>query len=158
MSDEQKTIRCVQCGASNWKKSGFNRHRRQRYMCKKCGKTSYHANYGYGRIPKHKEEQIAELLSAGYSIRNTAEIVGVTYTTVQTRRASEFPAEELHEPRPSKGGCDYCGKPVRQDKERNRKTARTKHGFCDQSCYIKFYLVTNENRLANYLERKLKNA
>lgn len=83
-------------------------------------------------LPQEKHEQILALLAEGKSHRFVASAVGVSRQTVR-RRMNPIPAKPKAK-RVGDHGCDWCGEPV-GDKEFFRRTRRTSHKYCSDSCY-----------------------
>lgn len=110
------------------------------------------------RIDDETERQVRTLIEAGLSTRAIALLTKVHRDTICRRRAALI-RHNLHEPMcgNKRVQCHYCGKPV-GEKEFQRRTARTKHQFCDSECYQSYYLVTDAERLARHLERMVNHA
>ena len=146
---------CPLCGGE-LKRHGFDRNGRQRVRCKTCGKTGFtDGRIHMNRLEREKETQLKTLIQAGLSTRQVALLLQISKGSVTARRATIL-LPELHEPTgpEDKEHCHYCGKQV-HGKEFQRKTARTKHQFCDSECYQSYYLVTDPERLTRHLERTL---
>jgi hypothetical protein len=118
-------------------------------MCERTFTNEDHLN----RLSVEKEHQLRTLIEAGLSVRAIQLLLGVGRATVSARRPS-LSNGDLHQPMCSNKNtqCHYCGAPVGK-KEFQRRAARTKHQFCDSECYQSYYLATDPERLARYLER-----
>jgi transposase-like protein len=149
--------RCPCCGGAV-KRHGTTHKGSQRWACKSCHKTTTRiTDTGYrGRIGERKERDIQTLLENGLSVRKVADTVGVSRTTVTSRRAALLEKQIAKPVAQRPNMCHYCGKHLLGPREFQRSKARTRHQFCDNECYQRFQLATNPERLVNYLYRMVK--
>lgn len=74
---------CRHCNGA-CKKHGFDKAKRQRFICKTCKRTSF-ANYSLAKLPDDLGEQVIILLKEGCSIRSIARILKISAATVIRR-------------------------------------------------------------------------
>lgn len=130
------------CQCNNPKKNGRNRHGVQRYKCRVCGVcwqdgiAEEEQRRGGNFITQEKDNAIKAMLSLGMSYREIQRVVGVHTATI----AARTPPKNLAPPVESakRNECDYCGSTLTTEKEFHRKSARSKHKFCDRKCYVDF--------------------
>jgi transposase-like protein len=75
---------CPRCESSSFVKNGKNRLRRQRYVCKDCDKIFSDMTgspLSYTKKPPEKWIKYMECMSAGLTIRKSAEIVKININT-----------------------------------------------------------------------------
>jgi len=98
-SDSAKVI-CKHCGSACWKSGLEKATGKQRYRCKKCGK-SQQANYSYNAYSLNLNENIVALTKEGVGILGTARLLDISPTTLISRIKKI--AAKIKEPVLSKG-------------------------------------------------------
>tara|TARA_X000000950_G_scaffold209823_1_gene252298 strand:+ start:263 stop:709 length:447 start_codon:yes stop_codon:yes gene_type:complete len=98
-SDSAKVI-CKHCGSACWKSGVEKATGKQRYRCKKCGK-SQQVNYSYNAYFPNLNKNIVALTKEGVGIRGTARLLGISPTTLISRIKKI--AAEIKEPALVKG-------------------------------------------------------
>lgn len=98
-SDNTKVI-CKHCGSACWKSGVEKATGKQRYRCKKCGK-SQQVNYSYKAYSPNLNENIVALTKEGVGILGTARLLSISPTTLISRIKKI--AAEIKEPVLSKG-------------------------------------------------------
>lgn len=82
-SDSAKVI-CKHCGSACWKSGVEKATGKQRYRCKKCGK-SQQVNYSYHAYSPNLNKNIVALTKEGVGILGTARLLGISPTTLLSR-------------------------------------------------------------------------
>ena len=82
-SDNAKVI-CKYCGSACWKSGVEKATGKQRYRCKKCGK-SQQVNYSYNAYSPNLNKNIVALTKEGVGILGTARLLDISPTTLISR-------------------------------------------------------------------------
>ena len=94
MKQEQE-IECPYCRGTDLQKNGCRGKGRQRYICKKCGK-SFQLHYKNTACKVGVKEQIAELTVNGCGVRSIARALGINKNTVVSELKKQTPHVNPH--------------------------------------------------------------
>ena len=77
---ERENQKCPQCGSQNISKNG-HRDRKQRYICKECGKQ-FLETYSPKGYPEEVKQRCLDLYREGMSFRGIEKKTGISHNTV----------------------------------------------------------------------------
>jgi transposase-like protein len=89
---------CKHCESSNVVRNGISRHGRQRWLCRKCGKTC--GEKDHRRVDEEKRESAVAHYLEGVGLRATERLVGVSHNSVMNWVLEEVEGKALEAVKP----------------------------------------------------------